>query len=91
MHTQEIKTQVLLGSHTAVKAFLKVAIIDRVGGVYDGSGGVFVDAETKSEIFSWAYAAQATLGPAFKISKPWAVQIGDFGQLDCYRFRITVR
>lgn len=93
MNANEIRTQVMMGSHGAVKAFLQSAVIDRVGGRYNGCGKVFVHTETKAEAFQWAGAAQATLGSTFKVTRPVAsfADCGFYTVRDGYTFTIAVR
>ena len=96
MNSNEILSQVLLGSHTKVKAFLapviegiKAAFPDMKVG-YNGSGGIFVEADSgRAEVLACAFKVQSDY-PQMKVSKLWRFQSYQFAPVT-NRFKITVR
>lgn len=93
MNANEIRNEVLMGSHSKVKAFL-APLIAEFGGSYNGCGGIVVECSTRPSAWEKARAAFAKLDPvAWRVSKPRAVffQNDPFHQIKCYAFDIKVR
>ncbi len=96
MNAIEIRSQVLLGSHKNVKAFL-APLIDRVAQVsvgavevsYNGCGGIQVDGDNWASVLKTARAVQANC-PELKVLKPWALQSDALAPIT-WRFWASVR
>ncbi len=94
MNANEIRAEVILGSHKNVRAFLSPVIeqiktLGRSEVAYNGSGGIFVDGEDRAKVLAHARAVQAAF-PELKVSNLWKFRGYTFGPVT-HRFSVTVR
>jgi hypothetical protein len=94
MNANEIRTEVLLGSHGAVKTFLAPTIealkaqFPALHVSYNGTGGIFVEGDDcRTAVIAARDALRGLQG--FKVSRVWAFRGHTFGPCT-WRFKLDV-
>ena len=95
MNSNEIRSEVILGSHSTVKAFLAPTIeaikaqFPELRVSYNGSGAIYVEGDDCRAAVIAARDALRTVLVGFKASKVWAFRSYTFGPA-IFRFQVEV-